>query len=190
VHREAQSLMATVVLLNGVGSAGKSSIAKALQAIAGEPLLHLRMDDFLAMLPQAYLDHPEGFSFKPGGEQGEPVVAIEAGPVGRRLMLGMRRAIAAMAKAGNNLIVDDVLLGGGIDDYRKLLGGHRLHVVGVFAPLDVLERRERRRGDRMIGLARWQFDRVHGGIDYDLWLDTGSATPQECARRIKERFDL
>lgn len=182
--------MATIILLNGVGSAGKSSIARALQAIAIKPFLHVRMDDFLAMLPPAYLDNPQGFSFDPVEEQGKPVVAIDAGPVGRRLMLGMRRAIAAMAEAGNDLIVDDVLLGSGIDDYREWLGRHRLHVVGVFAPLDVLERRERRRGDRMIGLARWQFDRVHGGIDYDLRLDTDSATPHECAQRVKERFDL
>jgi chloramphenicol 3-O phosphotransferase len=182
--------MATIVLLNGVGSAGKSSIARALQEITGEPFLHVQMDDFFGMLPAALQDHPDGFSFEPGEEHGRPVVAIHAGLVGRRLMLGMRRAIAAMAAEGNDLIVDDVLLGSEIDDYRELLGGHRLHVVGVFALLDVLEERERQRGDRMPGLARWQHDRVHQGIDYDLRLETDSATPQECAERIRDRFGL
>ncbi|MDE1996547.1 MAG: chloramphenicol phosphotransferase, partial [Rhizobiaceae bacterium] len=36
--------MAKILLLNGVGSAGKSSIARALQAIAAEPFLHVQMD--------------------------------------------------------------------------------------------------------------------------------------------------
>ncbi|MFZ0017309.1 MAG: hypothetical protein WAL10_08230 [Acetobacteraceae bacterium] len=45
---------------------------------------------------------------------------------------------------------------------------HEVHFVGLFAPLDVLEARERQRGDRLIGLARWQYHRVHSGIAYDL----------------------
>jgi chloramphenicol 3-O phosphotransferase len=45
---------ARIVLLNGVGSVGKSSIAKALQAITSEPFLHVQMDAFLDMLPEAY----------------------------------------------------------------------------------------------------------------------------------------
>ena len=45
---------ARVVLLNGAGSAGKSSIARALQAIAGRPLLHVQMDAFFDMLPPAW----------------------------------------------------------------------------------------------------------------------------------------
>lgn len=182
--------MATVVLLNGVGSAGKGSIAKALQGLTREPFLHVQMDAFIDMLPGSLLHHPDGISFAAVEGSERPTVAIRTGPAARRLFAGMHAAIAAMAGAGNNLIVDDVMLDGRADEYRTLLAGHRLHVVGVFASLDVLEERERRRGDRLIGLARWQFDRAHRGIDYDLRLDTDSATPRECAGRIKERFDL
>jgi len=60
----------------------------------------------------------------------------------------------------------------------------------VFAPLEVLEARERQRGDREIGLARWQHERVHRNIDYDLKLDTTRATPLECAERIRRTFGL
>jgi chloramphenicol 3-O-phosphotransferase len=42
---------ATIVLLNGVGSAGKSSIARALQQITAEPFLYVQMDTFIEMLP-------------------------------------------------------------------------------------------------------------------------------------------
>lgn len=42
--------MPRIIILNGAGSAGKSSIAKALQAITNEPFLHVAMDDFLDIL--------------------------------------------------------------------------------------------------------------------------------------------
>jgi chloramphenicol 3-O phosphotransferase len=62
--------------------------------------------------------------------------------------------------------------------------------VGVFAPLEILEARERQRGDRTVGLARWQYDRVHKGIAYDLEIDTATATAEECAALIRNRFQL
>lgn len=182
--------MTTIILLNGVGSAGKGSIARALQEITREPYLHVQMDAFIEMLPASLMEHQDGISFAAVDGAERPTVAIRTGPAARRLLTGMHGAIAAMAAAGNNLIVDDVMLNDRIDEYRRLLSGFRLHVVGVFASLDVLEARERQRGDRTIGLARWQFDRVHGGIDYDLRLDTDKATPQECARRVRDRFAL
>jgi chloramphenicol 3-O phosphotransferase len=63
-------------------------------------------------------------------------------------------------------------------------------MVGVFAPLAVLEERERLRKDRILGLARWQFDRVHQGIDYDLAVDTSVESPESCAVRIKLALKL
>ncbi|WP_348529832.1 hypothetical protein [Mesorhizobium sp. LNJC405B00] len=51
-------------------------------------------------------------------------------------------------------------------------------------------KRARPRADRLPGLARWQYGRVHNGMDYDLEVDTSRLTPLECARRIQERFRL
>jgi chloramphenicol 3-O phosphotransferase len=181
---------AQIILLNGVGSSGKSSIAKALQKIADRPFLHVQMDEFCAMLPEALQDHPDGFAFEEISENGKPLVVIKTGPVGARAMRGMRHAIAAMAAQGNNLVVDDVMLDTVPGEYAALLSGFETFFVGVFAPLDVLEVRERQRGDRMIGLARWQYDRVHRGKKYDLEIDTGSLNPQECAALIKQKFQL
>jgi len=182
--------VATVILLNGVGSAGKSSIAKALQTITAEPFLHVAMDAFLDMMPARYWDHPDGLVFETAQQDGKPSVVIRSGPVADRTLRGMRQSIAAMARAGNNLIVDDVLLENEMADYASLLADVTLHAVGVFAPLDVLEARERERGDRLIGLARWQYGRVHHGKRYALELDTSNATPLECAALIKQRFGL
>jgi chloramphenicol 3-O phosphotransferase len=182
------STAARIVILNGVGSAGKGSIAKALQTIATEPFLHVEMDVFLEMLPEASFGHPDGLTFETVHEGGKPSVIIKTGSVADRTLRGMRHAIAALAAQGNNLIVDDVMLKGQMAEYKTLLRAFDLFLVGVFAPLDVLEARESRRGDRMIGLARWQYGRVHRGITYDLKVDTGSMTPMECAKLIKEKF--
>ena len=182
--------MATVILLNGVGSAGKSSIAKALQSITAEPFLHVAMDAFLDMMPARYWDHPDGVVFETVRQDGKPAVVIKSGPVVDRALLGMRHAVAAMARAGNNLIVDDVLVENEMAEYASLLADVTFHAVGVFAPIDVLEARERERGDRLVGLARWQYDRVHHRKRYALEIDTGNATPMECATLIKQLFGL
>jgi chloramphenicol 3-O phosphotransferase len=181
---------AQIILLNGVGSSGKSSIAKQLQKIASKPFLHVQMDDFCAMLPEALQDHPDGLVFEEASENGKPLVVVKTEPVGARAMRGMRHAIAAMAAQGNNLIVDDVMLENEHEEYVALLSGFETFFLGVFAPLDVLEARERQRGDRLIGLARWQYGRVHCGKKYDLEVDSGSLRPLECATLIKEKFQL
>lgn len=182
---------ARIVILNGVGSVGKSSTAKALQVIASGPFLRVSMDSFFEMLPEGMIGHPEGVVFETTERDGVSSVAIRTGPVMQRAMRGMRHAIAAMARQGNDLIVDDVMLGHGEgQEYRDLLAYFDLRFVGLFAPLDVLEARERQRGDRLIGLARWQFDRVHDGLSYDLEIDTTTTSPLDCAHRIKAAFNL
>lgn len=179
-----------IILLNGVGSAGKSSIAKALQAITREPFLHVAMDAFLEMLPQTLWGHPDGIVFETVQEGGKPSVIIRSGPAAERLLSGMRHGIAAMARQGNKLIVDDVLLDGDNAAYEAALAGLDLVRVGVFAPLEILEAREAARGDRMIGLARWQYDRVHKNMTYDLEVDSSRQTAMECAELIRNKFGL
>ena len=63
-------MTARIVLLNGVGSAGKSSIARALQTIASGPVLHVQMDAFMEMLPEAYNEHADGFTYETVFEEG------------------------------------------------------------------------------------------------------------------------
>ncbi|WP_245279026.1 phosphotransferase-like protein [Mesorhizobium loti] len=148
------------------------------------------MDSFLAMLPDALQDHADGFAYETIQQDGKPVVVTRTGSVGEKTLRGMRHAIAAMAGQGNNLIIDDVLCNGEMSEYIELLSGFDLHLVGVVAPLEVLEAREAQRADRLPDLARWQYERVHAGIDYDLEVDTSVHSPLECARRIQQQFRL
>ena len=179
-----------IIILNGVGSAGKGSIAKALQEIASQPFLHVEMDAFLAMLPEACFAHPDGMIFETVEKEGSTRVDITTGPIAERLLRGMRRAVAALAAEGNDMIVDDVMVDNELADYRNLLSAYDLSVVGVHASLEVLEERERARSDRMIGLARGQFDIVHKGRAYDFTVDTSAATAMDCAKAIKEALRL
>ena len=182
--------MSRVIILNGVGSAGKTSLARALQAQARDVFLHVQMDAFFEMLPAKCIGRADGFTFDTLPQSGPPVVAVRSGPAGQRAMRGMRHAVAAMAGQGNDLIVDDVVLHSEWLEYDALLAGHEVSKIGVFAPLDILEQREAARGDRLIGLARWQFDRVHRDTSYDLTLDTSRATPEDCAAAVLRHLAL
>lgn len=180
-----------IIILNGIGSVGKSSTAKALQNIAREHFLHVPGDSFLDMIPERLWNHPEGISFQRHEGSDGPSIVIEMGNASERVFSGMRAAVAALASQGNHLVVDDVMLtADDQEEYRTFLNGLEYRFVGMFAPLDVLEERERQRGDRMLGLARWQYDRVHNGISYDLEIDTSLHSPAECAHIIASEFGL
>ncbi len=142
------------------------------------------MDAFLVMLPEPLQDHPDGVAYHPSPDG----TAVTVGPVGARLIEGMRSAVVALADAGNDLILDDVLDAASVADVRHLLHGHRVLVVGLTAPLEELERREAARGDRLTGLSRDQLRWVETGAGCDLALDTSTTTPDALARQNRRGF--
>src|ERR1700752_2357176 len=87
--------LAIIILLNGVGSVGKSSIAKALQTITAEPFLHVPMDAFLDMMPERYWNHPDGLTFETVQQDGKPSVVIKSGSIAERGFRGLGPALAA-----------------------------------------------------------------------------------------------
>ena len=60
--------------------------------------------------------------------------------------------------------------------------------VGVKCPLETAEQREKERGDRNIGTARYQFERVHIHDLYDIEIDTSILNVDECVAKIMERI--
>ena len=185
----ARAVKPVVIILNGVGSVGKTSTARALQALSARPFVHVSMDTFIGMMPARLFGHSDGMIFETVLEGGVPSVVVQTGPVLMRLLRGMRHAVAALAAQGSDVVVDDVMMSTSeAAEYRAVLAPFRLHMVGLFAPLNVLEERERARGDREIGLARRQFASVHSGQAYDLEIDTSVLAPDECARVICDAF--
>lgn len=171
-----------IILLNGTSSSGKSSIVKALQDILEEPYLDVGLDRFIWSLPRRYLDRPLWDEVLG--------LASEAGPVGQRLVSGMHQSIAALAREGNHIIADHVLVERQwLAECARLLSDLPALFVGVRCPLDVLEQREAARRDRTLGQARAQFHLVHAHGVYDLEVDTSAASAEACALQIKQRLE-
>lgn len=168
-----------IILLNGASSSGKTSLVRALQEGLDLPLLDAGIDRFLWMLPKRYL-HPPLWDDVLGR-------ANEAGLTGQRLMSGMHHAIAALARAGNPVVADHVLVDPRwVNECACLLCDLPAYLIAVRCPLAVLEQRERQRQDRTLGQARAQFDLVHAHGVYDLEVDTSLASPGQCAQQVIE----
>ena len=182
--------MARVVVLTGVSSAGKSSLAATMQARSQRDWLHVSLDQFISMIPNGRETRPEWFVVedlgKPGGH---PEISFTNGPRGARLMQAMRDFVAIAADRGLDVIVDDVCTKAEVDDYRAQLAGHDLAIVRVEVTLDEAERREIVRGNRMIGLTRQQFGRIHEGIAYDLTVQNADGELERCAEEILAQID-
>jgi chloramphenicol 3-O phosphotransferase len=179
-----------IILLNGASSAGKSSIVKALQSILDEAYLEAGIDKFLFMLPNDYLMKAHLWHQVIGYERADNGDLLpKVGEHGHRLMSGMHRAIAALAQTGNNVLADHVLLDKRwLEDCISVFKGFDVLFVGIMCPLEVLETREKERGDRTLGQARGQAEIIHQNCMYDLEVDTSKLSSSECAEQIKARL--
>lgn len=97
--------------------------------------------------------------------------------------------VAATARAGAQVILDDVFLGGGGSQrrWRTVLDGLDVLWVGVRCDSAVAAGREiaRGTGSRM---AASQAEVVHRGVVYDLKVDTTHTESLACARTIAARL--
>ncbi|OIJ85721.1 chloramphenicol phosphotransferase CPT [Streptomyces monashensis] len=168
-----------VIVLNGGSSSGKSGIVRCLQAVLPDPWLALGTDTLVDAMPAAMRASDTGIGFAPDGE-------VTVGPEFRRLEAAWIEGVAAMARSGARVVVDEVFLGGAESQQRwqKALADLRVLWVGVRCDAGVAAGRETARGDRVIGMAAAQADLVHRGVTYDLEVDTTHAESMECARTI------
>lgn len=184
-----------IIFLNGTSSAGKTSLAYALQEALIEPWLHVALDQFRDGLPAKY----RGLNSPPGstGEAGlnvvpvmdaeKPFTAIRFGDQGRKMLLGMRRAIRALAEAGNNIIIDDIILAPEfLTDYLKVFEGFEVYFVGVHCPIEVISEREKARPGRFPGTAFGHMEVCHAHGDYDVDVDTATLSPRQCAATVMD----
>lgn len=168
-----------VIVLNGGSSSGKSGIARCLQAVLPDPWLALAVDTLIQAMPPGM---PEGIEFGSDG-------AVIVGPEFRALEAAWMEGVAAMARAGARILVDDVFVGGVASQQRwkRALGTLRVLWVGVRCDGAVAEGREIARGDRVTGMAASQAEVVHQGVVYDLQVDTTRTEALACARAIAAR---
>ncbi|MFF2143278.1 chloramphenicol phosphotransferase CPT [Kitasatospora sp. NPDC058190] len=174
-----------VIVLNGGSSSGKSSLARALQELLPEPWLHLGTDTLVAALPSRLLTGGDGIGGVTDGDG-----TVEVGPVFARLDAAWSVGVAAMARAGARVLVDEVFLGGAASQqrWRSALEGLDVLWVGVRCAPEVAAAREAARGDRVAGMAAAQASAVHEGVAYDLVVDTSQASPGDCAESVLARM--
>jgi chloramphenicol 3-O phosphotransferase len=175
-----------LIFLNGTTSAGKTSIARALQDQLARPYCMTGIDDAFAMLPDRLHNSSEGFFFD---RDERDLVRLNIGPVGLTCLLAHHRSVAAIARCGVDLICDEVILTEELRrDWMEVLSGIETVFVGVHCSLEELDRREITRGDRVIGQARGQIDIVHAHMRYDIEVDSTDQTPAMLARDICSRL--
>jgi chloramphenicol 3-O phosphotransferase len=100
----------TIIVLNGCMSAGKSSIAKAIQRTFDAPYLLVGMDLFwLQVFPWEWAGAAANSVYDiPIEGTSPPQIAQLTRPFGRLFVSGLHQTIAALARIGHNVVVDEV----------------------------------------------------------------------------------
>jgi chloramphenicol 3-O phosphotransferase len=162
-----------VIVLNGGSSSGKSTIGRAVQSAMDGDWLLIGIDVLIWMLPVELVGSRSGLSVVDG--------EIRRGPAFRSAYEGFQHGVAALCRAGQNVVIDDVLIDGGADQRRwtAALAGIDAVWVGVRCDGEIAVARESARGDRPVGVAARYADCVHRGVDYDIDVDTGAASVED-----------
>ncbi|MFF3569473.1 chloramphenicol phosphotransferase CPT family protein [Nocardia jiangxiensis] len=189
-------LPARVIFLNGTSSAGKTTLARAIQDESDVPFVYWGIDTLFGLVPPNWgggRDGPlsrDGFWYDRTGHDadGHPVLVVRYGHVGYRMLRSGCAAAAEFARGGDHLVIDEMLLSPDLlPMWLDALAGLDVQLVGVTCPPAVAEQRELARG-KTIGLARGHLGTVHDhGHPYDTIVDTSTATPAELAGVVLRR---
>lgn len=99
--------MSKIILLNGAGSSGKTSIARSIQYLSNDQCLTFGVDTFIEMTPYPSPGKDgKYFDFVPGENERVPIMSVSSKPTGDKLFGAM-----ADFAVGNILIKDNKLSG-------------------------------------------------------------------------------
>lgn len=159
----------TAIVLHGPTSAGKSSLARALQDSSEIPVFHISLDAFVEMSRRRDMRSDD-----------------ELRQALRLHHLNLQSTLKRVAASHFEIVLDLVLRDTtALDECISALAPRRTYVIGVTCPLHVLEERERGRPDRGVGMARSQFGHPVYARPYSMSVDTSTCAPEEGARRIR-----
>lgn len=193
-----------VVLVNGASSSGKTTLGQLLQErflARGTPMMRTTVDTFMYMAPAAMYEGggtEDGFKSGVVAVDGQQRWTLTLGQGALRMMDGFRRAVAALARAGNTVVVDDVFFeepGSAAREqhlagWADALAGLPALLVGLRCSVEGLEAREAARaaaGDpRPAGSARAQAGVVHAGVAYDVDVDTTGLAADAVADQVQQ----
>lgn len=193
----------TIVLIGGLSSSGKTSVARALQALFAQEsvaYLHMPIDAFMQFLPEqwfcvnaasAIAREESGILFINQEDAKGAKTKIHVGPVAMQLLACYFPTLKLLAFQGNNVISDAVFNSDFLTSGISHLAGCRVFSICLRCPLEVTQQREAGRGSAnggYIGLSRWYAEETDANTHQlcDLSIDTSSKSPQEAAREIFE----
>jgi chloramphenicol 3-O phosphotransferase len=157
-----------IIILNGTSSSGKSSIINSLESKLNDLYFIFGVDKFLepSMPKNLNMEIPEHLK------------------VIDNAISGFNFSLENYSTYINNIIVDHVLQNPKwIHEVAHALKDKDVFFVGVTAPINIIEEREKQRGDRKIGTAKNQFEQMKK-YEYDLIIDTSILTPDQAADEI------
>jgi chloramphenicol 3-O phosphotransferase len=157
------------IVLQGPTSAGKSSLASALQDSANVPTFHISLDAFVEMSRRRDMRSEEELKL---------ALSIHH----ENLQATLARVVASHFEIVLDLVLRD---SDALERCLAALAPRRTFVIGVHCPLEVLEARERARPDRGDGMAGAQFGHPAYSRPYSMRLDTSACTPAAGAARIR-----
>jgi chloramphenicol 3-O phosphotransferase len=189
-----------IILLNGCSSAGKSSISEKIMELSEEPWLNFSLSTFWNALSPKYKGFGEksneGFQFIPRqNEQGFPIneiKEIKINSYGEKIFNSMPKVFKQLVDDGHDLIIEEVILEKKyLENYKKYLKGHQVYFVSVSCELPVLEKREKLRGDRVIGSNYAQYFKIKDlNWKYDLKIDSSHVSALSSAKKILKFIEL
>lgn len=158
-----------VIILNGVSSSGKSTLARALQAQASFPVYRLDIDDFILMAPDKFNDY-ENRDFS----------------VQYNFASKFFHVVKLYSDMGFDLVVPYMFLKGSdvLKNFKELLRGYPITLVNVECPVSELRRREELRGNRVAGSAENQLPLLETELVFDLTVNSFKNSSEECAEII------
>ena len=189
----------SVIWLCSGPSSGKSSIARAIQRLGAidDAWLHAGDEHLLRQVPSGLVVTAEPTG-DPGGDQrgwfvpvrdGVIVGRPRVGPLALRVLDGMYRAVAGLAAAGNNVVLDDVVWDRDVAALAlNALRDTAVLMVHIECALATSLARERARPDRLDGAVTAYAGGPRVLENFDLAVDTTSQVASECAAAVVERW--
>lgn len=159
-----------ILFINGVTSAGKTSIVEALQD---------REDVFFYVVANDLFQEMVGERWLRRDYWGEL----------SRVVLMMYRAAKLISDEGYHVLIDGILVerpqfGGHLKKLLDIMKDNPFDIVEVACPLEVCRARNIARGDRYETQSEEQAALMARDIPYSLRVETDLYTPEECAEQI------
>ena len=159
-----------VIVLNGVPCSGKTTLARAFQADLNEPWLGIDLDTFTPRLP--------------------PRRTWSKQAILRQVVAGGNAAVAAVAEAGNNIVIELVARNDPgasfvLADLFERLAGFDVVVVCLRCSFQTAIKREASR----VGEAKGLVQRDYGNVDedsFDALVETDTLTIPEQVMRLRQ----